>query len=118
MEGVYFHACNVQKEEAAGAKLLRYFGFLIPSRLESLVIFLFYCVTIWLHAMNSQAIDGDPVFGSKYDAEMRYVSDRSGITATLMMPLVFCMLEETISCNGWCNGTIVLLWHITDIQQE
>lgn len=78
-----------RKKKLQEQNFLRYFGFLIPSRLESLVIFLFYCITIWLHAMNSQAIHGDPVFGSKYDAEMRYVSDRSGITATLMMPLVF-----------------------------
>ncbi|KAI5968930.1 hypothetical protein KGF57_000045 [Candida theae] len=78
-----------RKKKSQEQNFLRYFGFLIPSRLESLVIFLFYCVTIWLHAMNSKAIDNDPVFESKYKAELRYVSDRSGITATLMMPLVF-----------------------------
>ena len=67
----------------------KYFSYLIPSRLESLVIFLFYCAVIWLHAMNSKALENDPVYLSKYNAEMRYVADRTGIIATMMMPLVF-----------------------------
>lgn len=39
--------------------------------------------------MNSKALENDPVYLSKYNAEMRYVADRTGIIATMMMPLVF-----------------------------
>ena len=65
------------------------FGFLIPSRLESLVIGLFYGVVILCNALNMEAIPNDPIFYSRYQAEIRYVADRTGITATTFMPLVF-----------------------------
>ena len=36
-----------------------------------------------------EALDNDPVFYSKYKAQIRYCADRTGITATIVMPLVF-----------------------------
>ncbi|CAK9435438.1 uncharacterized protein LODBEIA_P01650 [Lodderomyces beijingensis] len=69
---------------------LKMFSFLIPSRFESIVILLFYGVTILCNGLNTTAIDNDPIFqGSKYKAEIKYVADRTGITATMMMPLIF-----------------------------
>ena len=66
------------------------FGFLIPSRLESLVIALFYGVVLLCNALNIEALDNDPRFnGSRYMAEIRYVADRTGITAITFMPLIF-----------------------------
>ncbi|KAI3405750.2 hypothetical protein KGF56_001357 [Candida oxycetoniae] len=78
------------KKKMQDQTFLRYFGFLIPSRFESLVIALFYGATILCNAHNMEAIEGDPVFYfSKYKAELRYVADRTGITATMFMPLIF-----------------------------
>ena len=69
---------------------LKFFGFLIPSRFESLVIALFYGVVLLCNALNIEALDNDPRFnGSRYKAEIRYVADRTGITATMFMPLIF-----------------------------
>ncbi|CAK9435439.1 uncharacterized protein LODBEIA_P01660 [Lodderomyces beijingensis] len=70
--------------------LFKVFDFLIPSRSESIIIALFYGVVLLTHALCSTAVENDPRFGgSKYKAEIRYVADRSGITATMFMPLVF-----------------------------
>lgn len=54
-----------------------------------------------IHAMNMHYVDGDPVFeNNKYNSQARNVADRTGITGTIMMPLVFLFQAETISCNG------------------
>ncbi|KAI5951548.1 hypothetical protein KGF54_004622 [Candida jiufengensis] len=78
-----------KKKKSQEQNFLKFFGFLIPSRFETVVIFLFYVVTIVLHAVNSTAIKEDVFLNSKYKAELRYVADRTGITATMMMPLIF-----------------------------
>ncbi|KAI5964805.1 uncharacterized protein KGF55_001875 [Candida pseudojiufengensis] len=78
-----------RKKKSQEQNFLKFFGFLIPSRFESLVIFLFYVLTLVVHAVNSTAIKDEILMGSKYKAEMRYVADRTGITATMIMPLIF-----------------------------
>ncbi|KAG7665916.1 uncharacterized protein J8A68_000539 [[Candida] subhashii] len=77
------------KKRAREQKFLWVLDFLIPSRYESIVIFIFYILIIAIHSMNMTYMEGDPIFPKKYDALMRYVSDRTGIVATIMMPLVF-----------------------------
>ncbi|KAI5968884.1 hypothetical protein CANMA_002058 [Candida margitis] len=92
-------------------QFLRVFSFLIPSRFESLVIFLFYCVTIWLNAMNLKAPKEEAMFESTYKAEIRYVGDRTGITATMMMPLVFLYAGRNNFLQwlvGWNYSTFVM----------
>ncbi|XP_003866761.2 hypothetical protein CORT_0A09380, partial [Candida orthopsilosis Co 90-125] len=54
------------KKKSQEQQFLKVFSFLIPSRFESLVIFLFYCVVIWLNSMSLRAIKEDVYFGSKY----------------------------------------------------
>ncbi|RLV96177.1 putative ferric reductase transmembrane component [Spathaspora sp. JA1] len=65
------------------------FDSLIPSRFESIIIALFYIFVTIINAVHTQAVENDPIFKSKYIAELRYVADRTGIIATLMMPLLF-----------------------------
>ncbi|KAL6450555.1 CFL1 Probable ferric reductase transmembrane component [Candida maltosa Xu316] len=77
------------KKRAQEQGLFKFFDFLIPSRFESVVIFMFYVVIIILCAINTEYIEGDPVFDSKYESTMRYAADRTGIVATIMMPLIF-----------------------------
>ena len=99
-----------RKKKSQEQTFLKIFSFLIPSRFESLVIFLFYCVVIWLNAINLKAIHGDVVFESKYLAEIRYVADRTGITATMMMPLVFLYAGRNNFLQwlvGWNYSTFV-----------
>ncbi|WLF79587.1 hypothetical protein PVL30_003343 [Lodderomyces elongisporus] len=78
-----------RKKKAQDQPFLKVFGFLIPSRFESLILALFYGITILCNALNMEGIDNDPLFNSRYAAENRYVADRSGITATMFMPLIF-----------------------------
>ncbi|CAK9439641.1 uncharacterized protein LODBEIA_P37410 [Lodderomyces beijingensis] len=77
------------KKKSAHQDFLIYFGFLVPSRIESLVIFLFYCIVIICNAIGVYSFDGEKLFDSRYQAEIRYVADRTGITATMIMPLIF-----------------------------
>ena len=47
-------------------------------------------------------IKGDPFLLNKYDAQIRYVADRTGIVATVMMPLVsFCWEEQYLAVDNW-----------------
>ncbi|CAI5756512.1 unnamed protein product [Candida verbasci] len=77
------------KKKSQEQSFFHIFSFLILSRMESLIIFLFYCVTIMLMSINLKAIQGDALYTAKYMAEIRYVADRSGIIATIEMPLIF-----------------------------
>ena len=48
-----------------------------------------------IHAMNMHYVDGDPVFeNNKYNSQARNVADRTGITGTIMMPLVFLFKQK------------------------
>ena len=78
-----------RKKKAQDQQFLKIFGFLIPSRFESLIIVLFYGVTLIVNAVEMEAMEDDPLMDSKYQAETRYVADRTGITGTMFMPLIF-----------------------------
>ncbi|RCK65214.1 putative ferric reductase transmembrane component [Candida viswanathii] len=75
------------KKKAQEQKFLWLFDYMIPSRSESIVIGLFYGLVILLNAIKTGYVEGDPVFDGKYEAQMRYVSDRTGIMATMLTPL-------------------------------
>lgn len=57
--------------------LLKYFAFSIFSGFEQYYVFLFYCVTIWLNALNLKVLENNPVYHFKYLTEMRYVAGRN-----------------------------------------
>ncbi|KAI3405751.1 hypothetical protein KGF56_001358 [Candida oxycetoniae] len=71
------------------AKSLGRVEFLIPSRLETLVLFGFLIVVVIMVFTNTNTIENDPVLGTETAARLRYVVDRCGIMSIMMMPLVF-----------------------------
>ncbi|RLV92256.1 putative ferric reductase transmembrane component [Spathaspora sp. JA1] len=89
------------------------FDSLIPARFEMIVIGLFYIFIIIIHAVNLQAVKDDPIFGSKYKAELRYVADRTGIVGTAMMPLVFLFSGRNNFLQWFCgiNSATSLCYH-------
>ncbi|EGW35516.1 uncharacterized protein SPAPADRAFT_146854 [Spathaspora passalidarum NRRL Y-27907] len=86
---------------------------LIPSRYESIVVALFYIVTIITQSINLKAIENDPVYGTKYAAEMRYVGDRTGIVGTIIMPLVMLFAGRNNFLQWLCgiNYATFLCYH-------
>lgn len=83
---------------------------LLPSRLESLIIFGFMIVVIALNACHYYFVRGDPLFATKKEAMLRYVADRTGITATVNIPLVILFAGRNNICQwitGWNYATFV-----------
>ncbi|KAG7665914.1 uncharacterized protein J8A68_000537 [[Candida] subhashii] len=76
---------------------------LLPSRFESVAIGAFYIFIIVIQAINMDYVEGDPVFASKYEATLRYASDRTGIVATIMMPLIFLFAGRN-NILQWISG--------------
>lgn len=68
--------------------LWKVFDFLVPSRKETIIIFLFTCLTIFCNSHNIVYIKNDPIFTKKSDVLLRYTADRTGITASIIMPLL------------------------------
>lgn len=60
---------------------------LVPSRFESLVVFIFFWLTFAFCAAGIHYVPGDPVMLSRKRALLRYVADRAGIMATQLTPL-------------------------------
>ncbi|RLV92257.1 putative ferric reductase transmembrane component [Spathaspora sp. JA1] len=89
------------------------FDSLIPARIEMIVIALFYIFITIINAVNIQAVKGDPIWGSKYMAEIRYVADRTGIIGTVMMPLVFLFSGRNNFLQWFCgiNSATSLCYH-------
>ncbi|KAL6451202.1 CFL1 Probable ferric reductase transmembrane component [Candida maltosa Xu316] len=77
------------KKKTEHQSFLKFFGFMIPSRYETIVIFLFYVLTIIVNAINMGYVEGNPVKRVKTRALLEKVGDRTGIIATIMTPLVF-----------------------------
>ncbi|KAK6872883.1 Ferric/cupric reductase transmembrane component 1 [Candida tropicalis] len=71
------------------AKSISFIEFLVPSRVESLMLSGFLILMIIFLSVNTGYIPGDPVLFTSAAARLRYVIDRCGIIATMMMPLVF-----------------------------
>lgn len=64
------------------------FDFLIPSRMETLVIAGFFWLLFILNAVEIYFVSGDPIFMVKENALTRYISDRTAIICTLLTPLL------------------------------
>lgn len=79
----------VQKKKSTSQRFLHILDFLIPSRVESLVIFLFFWLVFILNATGIYFVKNDPVFDeSRWQAIHRYVADRTGIVCTVLIPLL------------------------------
>ncbi|MCP8717180.1 MAG: ferric reductase-like transmembrane domain-containing protein [Asgard group archaeon] len=78
-----------KKRKTQELPILKIFDCLIPSRYESLVILGFYAYTLIVNAVKIANTTGAPIFDSGYEFQLRLVADRTGIVATIMMPLVF-----------------------------
>ncbi|RCK57729.1 putative ferric reductase transmembrane component [Candida viswanathii] len=78
-----------RKRKAQELSLLKYFECLIPSRYESLVILGFYAYIIAVHCIKLHYVKEVHIFDSGYEYRLNNIADRTGIVATVMMPLVF-----------------------------
>lgn len=64
------------------------FDFLVPTRLETIIISIFLALTIYLTFKDIHYVEGDPVFRSKYRALYRYYAVRTSILGSSCMPLL------------------------------
>jgi len=79
----------VKKKKSTSQRFLFIFDFLIPSRVESLVIFVFFWLVFILNAVGIYYVKNDPIFEeSRTLAINRYVGDRTGIICTILIPLL------------------------------
>ncbi|RCK55316.1 putative ferric reductase transmembrane component [Candida viswanathii] len=78
-----------RKRKAQELPILEYFDCLVPSRYETLVIVGFYAYITAVHAIKMGFVEGNPIFTTRFTFRVRNVADRTGIVATVMMPLVF-----------------------------
>ncbi|MCP8716918.1 MAG: ferric reductase-like transmembrane domain-containing protein, partial [Asgard group archaeon] len=92
-----------RKKKAQEQGCLKLFDYLIPTRFETIVIALFYGLTILVNALDIQYVPGDKLFASKYKAEIKYVSDRTGIIATMQIPLII-LLAGRNNFLQWLTG--------------
>lgn len=64
------------------------FDCLVPSRMETIVIVGFFWFLFIVSAVEIYYVPGDTLFLSKQEALTRYVSDRTGVLSTILVPLV------------------------------
>lgn len=67
---------------------LKIFNFLVPTRMESAIIFGFFWYLFALCAIELYYVSGDPIFKSAQQAYTRYIADRTGIICTMITPLL------------------------------
>ena len=78
-----------RKRKAQEGRFLIFFDSLIPTRYESIVIVGFYAYIIAVHCIHLHYATDHPIYTTAYDFRMKNIADRTGIVATVMMPLVF-----------------------------
>ncbi|RCK60570.1 putative ferric reductase transmembrane component [Candida viswanathii] len=78
-----------RKRKAQELPLLKIFDCLIPSRYETLVILGFYAYIIAVHCIKLHYVSEVPIYPTAYKFRLRNIGDRTGIVATVMMPLVY-----------------------------
>lgn len=89
------------------------FDFLVPTRMESLVVFTFFWLLFILCAVNMRYFPGDPIFLTKAEAITRYISDRTGIVCTVLTPLLILFAGRNNIFQwftGWKYSTM-LIYH-------
>ncbi|KAL6454293.1 CFL1 Probable ferric reductase transmembrane component [Candida maltosa Xu316] len=96
-----------RKKKAQEQKILKIFDVLIPTRYETIVIFLFYGYILAVHCVKMHYVKEVSLFSSKYEFQLRNVADRTGIVATVIMPLVF-LFSGRNNFLQWLTG-----WHFS-----
>ncbi|KRZ98605.1 uncharacterized protein AC631_05631, partial [Debaryomyces fabryi] len=76
------------KNKTSERPFLKVFDFLVPSRLETLILVGFVAVTIACCSANIRYVQNDPIFETRRLAIIRYVADRTGIVVSVNMPLL------------------------------
>ena len=79
-----------QKKNVA-QRFLFVLNFLLPSRLESVVLFVFFWLLFILTIIGIRTVDHDPVYNSKGIAVATLVGDRTILLAMLLTPLALLM---------------------------
>ncbi|EMG48154.1 hypothetical protein G210_1336 [Candida maltosa Xu316] len=91
------------KKKLEQQNILQKFGFLIPSRLESLIVFIFYTMVSVFHTIDADSIPNEKKYNSPFLSRVRIISDRAAIVSTMMMPLIF-MFATRNNILQWISG--------------
>lgn len=78
----------VRKKKLDHQKCLGLFDLLVPSRLESIIVFVFFWLTFACCTAEIHYVANDPIYPRASNAIMRYVADRTGIVCTICLPLL------------------------------
>lgn len=90
-------------------RFLWVFDFLIPTRLESAVIFGFFSLCMILCAVNIPYVDGQTIYPTKEIFVTRLVADRTGIICSMLTPLfiMFAGRNNVLQFfTGWKASTL------------
>ncbi|KAF3986430.1 hypothetical protein FT663_04560 [Candidozyma haemuli var. vulneris] len=79
----------VRRKKNDHQKNLGLFNFLVPSRMESLIVFGFFWLVFGSCCGQIRIVPNDPVFPQSSIALMRIIADRTGIMGTVLLPLLF-----------------------------
>lgn len=63
-------------------------SFLVPSRLESVLLFFYFWLIFAMLVVEIYYVPNDPLFSSKREALTRYIADRLALVATMTIPLL------------------------------
>ncbi|KAK8439295.1 hypothetical protein ACI3LY_005173 [Candidozyma auris] len=78
-----------RKKKNDHQKNIGLFNCLVPSRMESIVVFCFFWLVFGSCAGQIKVVPNDPIFKDTSMALMRVVADRTGIFGTVLLPLLF-----------------------------
>ncbi|CUS24766.1 LAQU0S19e01134g1_1 [Lachancea quebecensis] len=84
---------------------------MIPTRLESIIVFGFVVLCVLFHAVNFHAVEHNVIFASKAQELSRYVGDRSALLANYLMTITFLLAGRSqlfISLTGWKQSTFMM----------
>ncbi|CAH2351127.1 ferric reductase transmembrane component 4 [[Candida] railenensis] len=92
-----------KKDKAKDISCYKVFNFLAPSRIESIIIFGFCLVTTFCSAYGLHYFDEDVLYADREHAMLKYCSDRTGIIATILVPLLI-LLAGRNNFLQWITG--------------
>lgn len=75
-------------KRAESQRFMYVLEFLVPSRLETLVVFFFFWLCFIVNATEIYYVKNDPLFDTRLQAINRFVGDRTGIICTVLTPLL------------------------------
>lgn len=90
-------------------RFLWLFNFLIPTRLESMVIFGFFSLCLILCAVDIPFVEGQTIYPTKQIYVTRFVADRTGIVCSMLTPLfiLFAGRNNIVQFfTGWKSSTL------------